>query len=138
MRIDDATASPGALAAVLSAREAVPTADAGALTERTAAGANADYEALVSGFVADPESLEVHAITKRSLNSAVGGVADTIAGIGADAGAGEGRGAGPSASALSSVWPFAVWCLAGMALGVLLIAALVVVALLRKRSAGLR
>ncbi len=93
--VDDATDQPGAGTASLAPHTTAPNTDARGLTEQIAGTAHADYDALVSGFIADRNSPEVQAITERSLNAAVGGVADTIAGISADAG-GE-RGAGSSA-----------------------------------------
>jgi hypothetical protein len=131
--LDDQTGSPEADAALLEPHVSMPARDPAALTVQLATDAHANYDALVSGYNASGNSPEVRAITARSLNAAVGGVADTIAGIGVDAG--EERGAGSSAPT-TALLPSAIWCVAGMALGLLLVCVLVVVLLVRTRAAA--
>jgi hypothetical protein len=146
--LDDQTASPGADAALLSPHTAAPSGDAAALTRRLASDAHADYAALVSRYLAQGNSPQVQAITARSLNAAVGGVADTIAGISADAGElrgagspGVGPGAGSpggkrgagSLSGETNLLPGDAWCAVEVVLGVLVVAVLAIGALWRMR-----
>jgi hypothetical protein len=138
--VDNATSSPDESASLLGPHAATPTADAGALAEQIAGTAHGDYDALVSGFNAEGNSAQVQEITRRSLNAGVGGVADAIAGISADAGEERGavgeRGAGsPTQPPVSAgLLPGAVWCVVGMALGALLIVVLIAVLLWRRRA----
>ena len=129
--VDNQTGSPGADVALLAAHSAVPTRDVAVLTIQLASDAHDDYRALVAGYTAAGNSPEVQAITARSLNAAVGGVADAIAGIGVDAG--EERGAGSPVSGAAARKGTA-WCVVGMALGALLVAILAAVLLLRRRQ----
>ena len=131
--VDDVTDQPGAGAASLAPHTTAPNTDARGLTEQIAGTAHADYDALVSGFIADRNSPEVQAITERSLNAAVGGVADTIAGISADAGGERGAGSSAVPSLAPGLLSGAMWCVVGMALGAVLVAVLVSVLLLRRR-----
>ena len=85
--LDDLTVSPGADSGLLTAHTVTPTKDAEALTVKLAADAHTDYAALVAGYAAAGNSPAVQAITARSLNAAVGGLADVVAGIAVDAGA---------------------------------------------------
>jgi hypothetical protein len=128
--VDSQTGSPSADVGLLSAHSVVPTRDVKGLTVRLASDAHDDYIALVTGYTASGDSPQVQAITERSLNAAVGGVADAIAGIGADAG--DERGAGSPASGTAQLIGV-VWCAVGMALGALLVATIGVILLLRRR-----
>ncbi|MEI8083460.1 MAG: hypothetical protein WCI74_16610, partial [Actinomycetes bacterium] len=134
--LDDLTTSPDADAGILTAHAVVPTKDAEALTVKLATDAHADYAALVAGYAAAGNSPAVQPITARSLNAAVGGLADVIAGIAVDAGAPRGaveeRGAGSPAQGAATV-PGVVWCIAGMVLGAVFFAALAVIVLMRRR-----
>ena len=136
--VDDFTSSPSAGAGLLSPHTATPTGDPKALTVTLADKAHPDYDALVSGYSIAGNSPAVQEITARSLNAAVAGIADAIAGIGVDAGAPRGeageRGAGSSLTdAGAEPLPFAVWCLVGMSIGLLLVGVSAVVIAVRRR-----
>ena len=137
--LDDLTTSPDADAGLLIAHTVVPTNDAEALTVKLATDAHRDYSALVAGYAAAGNSPAVQAITARSLNAAVGGLADVIAGIAVDAGAPRGaaeeRGAGSPVAGAATV-PVAAWCIAGVVLGAVFFAAVAVIVLLRRARRG--
>jgi hypothetical protein len=137
--LDEQTGSPEADLSLLIPHTASPTRDVAALTRKIAASAHGDYFELVGGYNAAGNSPQVEAITARSLNLAVAGVADTIAGISVDAGAVRAadaeRGAG-SPQPKAAMLPTTAWCVVGMALGLVLTGVLAAVVLLRRRKRG--
>jgi len=144
--VDDQLESPADGAAILSARTLTPTGDARGLAAQTAAGAHADYEALVAEYVASGNSAQVQAISSRSLNAGVGAVTDVIAGVSIDAGVKRGAVKGGSSAGAAAAgagttapdkakpsWPLSVWCCLGIGVGLVAMALVALVLTLRRR-----
>lgn len=155
--VDNQLESPADGASIPLPHTAEPTADVRELAVGLAASSHADYDSLVAGYVAEGNSPLVQEITSRSLNEGIGAVADAIAGIQSDAGHERGAGQGSAAAApdpaatpgpveaadpaasprvaARQVLPGALWCAAGMALGLVLMGlAVLLVMVARRRS----